>query len=175
MDEPIPRRPERLFRNAGQSVVKLRRILVPVDFRGTTVEALRYAAAFAREYKATITLLHVIEHDGSHVRRYISKERLIDELREAGESQIRQLVDVIWGNEIAVDIVVASGKPDLQIVNGARETKADMIIMASHGIIGSWGFFRRSTMARVVRHAPCPVLVVPAFERGFVMTAETHP
>jgi universal stress protein A len=171
MNEPPPWRPERLFTNVGRAVVKLRRILVPVDFRGTTVEALRYAAAFAREYKATIILLHVVVPDGSHVRRNISKERLIDELREVGESQIRHLVDVIWGD----DIVVASGKPDLQIVNGARETKADMIIMASHGTIGSWGFFRRSTMARVVRTAPCPVLVVPAFERGFVMTAETHP
>ena len=169
MNEPPSRRPERFFMNVGQAVVKLRRILVPVDFRGTTAEALRYAAAFAREHKATIILLHVVVPDGSHVKRNISKERLIDELREAGESQIRHIADVIWGDEIPVDIVVASGKPDVQIVNGARETKADMIIMASYGTVGLWGFFRRSTMARVVRAAPCPVLVVPAFEHGFVI------
>src|SRR5579859_6993131 len=168
MNEPPSRRPQRLFTNVGRPVVKLRRILVPVDFRGTTAEALRYAAAFAREYRATIILLHVVVPDGSHVKRNISKERLIEELCEVGESQIRQLVDVIWGDEIAVDIVVASGKPEVQIVNGAREMKADMIIMASLGTIGSWGFFHRSTLAKVVQRAPCPVLVVPALERGFV-------
>ena len=169
MNEPPSWRPERLFTSVSRAVVRLRRILVPVDFRATTVDALRYAAAFAREYKATIILLHVVVPDGSHVRCNIPKERLIDELREAGESQIRHLVDVIWGDEIAVDVVVAAGKPDIQIVNGARETKADMIIMASYRTVGLWGFFRRSTLARVVRGAPCPVLVVPAFEHGFVM------
>ena len=49
-----------------------------------------------------------------------------------------------------------------------------MIIMASHGAVGSWGFFRRSTTEKVVHHAPCPVLVVPAFERAFVAPGECN-
>jgi nucleotide-binding universal stress UspA family protein len=44
-----------------------------------------------------------------------------------------------------------------------------MIIMASHGPVGAWGLIRRGTATKVVRHAPCPVLVVRPFERGFVM------
>lgn len=144
---------------------------MPVDFLEATAAALRYAAALAREYNAVITLLHVVQPDGSHVRRNISRARLINEMVEAGESQLRKLVDVIWGDAIATDIVVASGKPDVQIVNEAKETKADMIIMASHGAVGPWGFFRRSTVAKVVRYAPCPVLVVPMFERGFAVEA----
>jgi nucleotide-binding universal stress UspA family protein len=144
---------------------------VPVDLLDSTLATLQYAAAFAREYKATITLLHIVEPDGSHARRKISRERLIEEMSEVGEHQIRKLVDVIWGEEIVTDVVVAGGKPYQQIVNEAKETNADMIIMASHGAVGSWGFFRRSTTAKVVRHAPCPVLVVPALERGFVVGA----
>jgi len=151
--------------------VRLRRILVALDFLESTVEVLRTAAALAREYKATVTLLHIVKPDGSHVRRKITRERLIEELSEAGELQIHKLVDVIWGEEITTDIVVASGKPHLQIVNEARETNADMIIMASHGAVGAWGFFRRGTAAKVVRYAPCPVLVVPARGRGLVMDA----
>ena len=100
------------------------------------------------------------------MRRDISRERLIEEMSEIGECQIRKLVDVIWGDESVTDIVVAGGKPHLQIINEAKETNADMIIMASHGAVGAWGFFRRRTTAKVVRHAPCPVLVVPAYERG---------
>ena len=76
---------------------------------------------------------------------------------------------MIWGEEITTDIVVADGKPHLQIVNEAKETNADMIIMASHGANGSQGIFHRSLTAKVIRYAPCPVLVVPARGRGFVM------
>jgi universal stress protein A len=169
MENPPSRKPEWRAVNSTSRGVQLRRILVPIDFRDTTVAALRHAAAFARQYKATITLLHIVEPDGSHVRRNISREWLIEDLSEVGECQIRKLVDVIWGDEIVTDIVVAGGKPYWQIVNEAKETNADMIIMASHGAVGSWGFFRRGTTAKVVRHAPCPVLVVPAFERGFVV------
>src|SRR5271169_505275 len=168
MENPPSRKPEWRSINSISPGVQLRRILVPIDFRDSTVAALRHAAAFARQYKATITLLHIVEPVGSELRRNISRERLIAEMSEVGECQIRKLVDVIWGGEIVTDIVVAGGKPYQQIVNEAKETNADMIIMASHGAVGSWGLFRRSTTEKVVRHAPCPVLVVQAFEQGFV-------
>ena len=157
--------------------MQLCRILVPVDFSAATTKVLQYAAAFAREYKALITLLHVVVPDGSHVKRNISRQRLIEEMSEVGEDQLRKLADVIWGEEITTDVVVATGKPYLQIVNEAREMNSDMIIMASHGVVGTWGFFRRNTTTKVVRYAPCPVLVVQAFARGLVTDAsvERHP
>ena len=169
MEMPPFREPEWRAINATSCGVQLRRILVPIDFRETTIAALLHAAAFAKQYKATVTLLHIVEPVGTELRRNISRERVIEEMSEVGESQIRKLVDVIWGEEITTDIVVAGGKPYQQIVNEAKETNADLIIMANRGPVGSWGFFRRNTTARVIRHAPCPVLVVPAYERGFVV------
>jgi nucleotide-binding universal stress UspA family protein len=171
MENPPFRKPERRAMNPASSGLQLRRILVPLDFRDSMVIALQHAAAFAREYKATITLLHIVEPDGSQVRREISRERWIEEMSEVGECQIRRLVDVIWGDEIVTDIVVAGGKPYQQIVNEAKETNADMIIMARHGAVGPWGFFRHNTTAKVVRYAPCPVLVVPPLERSIVVGA----
>jgi len=111
MENPPFRKHERRAVNTASSGLQVRRILVPIDFRDTTVVALQYAAAFARQYKATITLLHIVEPDGSELRRNISSERLIEEMSEVGERQIRKLVDVIWGDEIVTDIVVAGGKP----------------------------------------------------------------
>jgi nucleotide-binding universal stress UspA family protein len=154
--------------------MQLRRILVPVDFSAAATKALQYAAAFAREYKALITSLHVVEPDGSLVRRNTSRQRLIEEMSEVGEDQLRKLVDVIWGEEISTDIVVATGKPYLQIVNEAKEMNSDMIILASHGVVGTWGLFRRNTTTRVVRYAPCPVLVVQTFASGLVMNASVE-
>ena len=79
---PFRKSEQRTIRSTW-SAVRLRRILVPLDFRDSTVEVLQTAAAFAREYRATVTLLHVVKPDGSHVRRNISRERLIEELSEA--------------------------------------------------------------------------------------------
>jgi nucleotide-binding universal stress UspA family protein len=90
-------------------------------------------------------------------------------LRDAGEYQLSQLIDTLWGDEIKAETVVAIGEPHLQIVNGAKETKADLILMGSHGAVGAWGLFRGNTTAKVVRDAPCPVLVVPLLEHGFVV------
>ena len=152
--------------NFSRWPMRVHRILVPVDFRECTVRALQYARAFAREYKAMITLLHVVQPDGSHVRRNVSRERWFDEMREAGETQLRKLTDVLWGDEVATDIVIATGKIFQQIVNEAKEVNADLIIMGSHQANGSSRLFHRSTTERVVRSARCPVLVVHALEHG---------
>lgn len=168
MDNSSSRQPER--RSISRPfAMRLGRILVPIDFGETTVATLQYAAAFAREYKATITLLHVVRPDDSEAKWDLSC--VTEDPVETGERQLRKLVDVIWGEEISTDILVATGKPHLQIVNEAKETRADMIIMASHGTVGAWGLIRRSTTTKVVRQAPCPVLVVQPFGRGFAMDA----
>jgi nucleotide-binding universal stress UspA family protein len=78
---------------------------------------------------------------------------------------LNQLIDVLWADEVKAEAVVAIGKPHRQIVNEAREANADLIIMGRHGLVGAWGLFRRNTVSKVVRYAPCPVLVIPLFGR----------
>ena len=148
------------------SELKLQRILAPVDFSVSMPGTLRCAAAFAREFGAAITLLHVVKPDHSCLTHGIARLQLAEELREAGQCQLSQLIDVLWANEVKAEALVATGIPHLQIVNEAREIQADLIIMGTHGPVGIWGLFRRNTTSKVVRYAPCPVLVVPLFERG---------
>jgi nucleotide-binding universal stress UspA family protein len=147
--------------------MKLQKILVPVDFSGSMPGTLQYAAAFAREFGAAITLLHVVKPDQSCITHGVARLQLAETLREAGECQLNQLIDVLWANEVKAEALVAVGIPHLQIVNEAREIQADLIIMGTHGPVGIWRLFRRNTTSKVVRYAPCPVLVVPLFERGF--------
>jgi len=148
--------------------MKLQRILAPVDFSESMASTLRYAAAFARELGAAITLLHVVKPDRSCITRGITRTQLAEEMREAVECQLSLLIAALWGDELEAEAVVATGKPHLQIVNEAREAHSDLIIMGSHGAVGAWGLFRRNTSAKVIRNAPCPVLVVQALERGCV-------
>jgi nucleotide-binding universal stress UspA family protein len=85
------------------------------------------------------------------------------------------LADVIWGEEIATDIVVATGKIFQQIVNEAKEVNADLIIIGRHQTNASSRLFHRSTTERVVCSARCPVLVMHAFDHGFVRDAHPVP
>jgi len=100
---------ERRAVNTASSGLQVRRILVPIDFRDTTVVSPAVRGGVCRQYKATITLLHIVEPDGSELRRNISSERLIEEMSEVGERQIRKLVDVIWGDEIVTDMWLPAG------------------------------------------------------------------
>src|ERR1700722_6972484 len=149
--------------------MKPQRILAPVDFSESMPGTLRCAAAFAREFGAAITLLHVVKPDQSDIPHGIARRQVTEVVRAAGECQLNKLIDVLWANEVKAEALVAVGIPPSQIVNEAREIQADLIIMGTHGPVGIWGLFRRSTTSKVVRCAPCPVLVVPLFEHGFSM------
>src|ERR1017187_8193459 len=110
------------------SELKLQRILAPVDFSVSMPGTLRCAAALAREFGAAITLLHVVKPDRSCITRETTRIQLAEEMRDAGECQLNQLIDVLWANEIKAEAIVAVGKPHLQIVNEAKEIRADLII-----------------------------------------------
>jgi universal stress protein A len=64
------------------------------------------------------------------------------------------------------------GTPYEEIVKVAKEMEVDLIIIATHGYTGLKHFLLGSTAERVVRLAPCPVLVVREEERDFVSQKE---
>ena len=66
-----------------------------------------------------------------------------------------------------VRAIVRTGIPWLEITIVAQETDADLIITSTHGYTGVNRVFLGSTAERVVRRAPCPVLVVREREREF--------
>ena len=58
--------------------------------------------------------------------------------------------------------IVKHGKSYQEIVKAAKKLKADMIVISTHGYTGLKHTIMGSTAERVVRHAPCPVLVLRA-------------
>lgn len=63
------------------------------------------------------------------------------------------------GAKFTVKTYVLRGPPDQQIIERAKEWKADLIVVGSHGR-GFWGRLLGSISNGVVHHAPCSVLVV---------------
>jgi len=64
--------------------------------------------------------------------------------------------------------LVRFGKPFQEICDAARGLKVDLIVISTHGYTGLKHAVLGSTAERVVRHAPCPVLVVREQEHEFV-------
>jgi nucleotide-binding universal stress UspA family protein len=121
--------------------VSLRRVLVPVDRQPRPAPALDAAWRIARLFVAEPVAL---------------------ELLHVGEAGDMPAVQVDPGRWSKVDRAVRSGQVVEQIVAAAEDGAADLIVMATQGHQGFLDAVRGSTTERVLRHAPCPVLAVPA-------------
>jgi len=153
------------------AAVMLKKILVPTDFSASAGKALEYAVALAAQFEASITLLHIAEV-GSMGYEHGAGDfpRMESQLRIAAEKQIADCV----GKGAAIEFKVGRGWPFggkrayCEIVEVARKQRADLVVLSTHGFTGLDHLIMGSTAERVVRHAPCPVLVVRAREHDFV-------
>ncbi|MDB6024743.1 MAG: uspa protein [Verrucomicrobiales bacterium] len=156
----------RLFESPGGTRLKIRKILVPVDFSDCSKKALLYAIQVAMEFCATVNVLYVVPPYHAY-DPYCATERIERELREKGEQKLAALVLQEIPQTLPAAPIVRCGRPATQIIETAKELETDLIIIATHGHTGLKSVLGGTT-AYVVRHAPCPVLVVREKEHEFL-------
>ncbi len=162
-------RPEGLERAPASLALKM--ILVPTDFSEASEKALRYAVRFGEQFGARITLVHVFEPIIYPAEMgYVPAEMQLDSdsLRENALKRVQELANKHLQPPLRGTALVRSGSPFNEIATVARELQADLIIIATHGYSGLTHLLLGSTAERVVRHAPCPVLVVREREHDFL-------
>ena len=146
-----------------------KKILVPVDFSAGSAKGLDYAKALAREFGSRLVLLNSVDlHYYSTNPEYILYDLspLLAAAERAARNQMQDLVEgTDWGG-IAVETLLESGHAGDQICRRAEERGTELIVTSTHGKTGLEHTFIGSTAEYVVRHAPCPVLVVPSHERA---------
>jgi len=132
-----------------------KKILIPIaldhdtDIAGTIAIAERL-----KEKGGAITLVGVVENIPDYVAEYVTiKPRTT--LESDIKKKLRELADAHGG--LAVSVLC--GKPGVVIAEMAEETGADLIVIGSHRP-GVQEYFLGSTASRVVRRAPCAVMVV---------------
>jgi universal stress protein A len=155
----------------AQSQIDLRRILVPIDFSDHSKKALQYAIPFAEQFKASIDLLYVVEpaiYPADFSFGQVGFPAVEDELRQRGAEELEALIKREIGARVNARSGVRTGKAAYEIEQYAREESIDLIIIATHGHSGMEHVLFGSTAEKVVRHAPCPVLVVRMAEKEFV-------
>ena len=150
----------------------LKKILVPVDFSPASKNAFRYALRFAEEFGAEVTLLYIVEPAPSARFAAIPgfpESPFLPEIdfTEPAKNLRALIASTRNGNTERPSWKMRTGVPSHEIVDAAKEADADLIIIATHGYTGWKHFCIGSTAERVVRAAPCPVLVVREKEHEF--------
>ncbi len=139
----------------------IQKILVPYDFSPHSEHALDWAIELAERYQASLELLHVI-----HILPPVV-DIAGDVYEQAEQAQLaaaQKHLETVLGTKaenssVRFDSNVRRGVPFQAICDEAATHKADLIVMGSHGRTGLSHVFIGSVAERVIRHAPCPVLV----------------
>src|SRR2546428_466181 len=145
--------------------MQIRSILFPTDFSECGNYALGYAASLARTFGARIICLHVIEPIVPTVGYTGMTEPLpiadiTEQLEDSAERELPKLAECEECSGLEIEEVIVHGEAASEIVRVAKERATDLIVISSHGRTGLGRILFGSTAEAVVRHAPCPVLVV---------------
>lgn len=153
--------------------LRLKKILVPTDFSDESYNALRQALELARQFSSDVLLIHVVEPIHPYPVTGLSSYPIdlppdpIFEMRgEAGKLLEQLKLEAKTKTSIPVETVLRVGRAYDQIIQVARDSEVDLIVISTHGYTGLKHVLLGSTAERVVRHAPCPVMVVRAREGG---------
>jgi len=89
-------------------------------------------------------------------------------MRSNGKKQLLELAAREVGKDLRCESLVRVGRVVSEIVDVARQTETDLIILSTHGHTGFKHVLLGSVAENVVRHAPCPVLIVRQQEHEFI-------
>jgi universal stress protein A len=142
-------------------------ILCPVDFSDASRGALRYGAAVASHFGASLIVMTV-------------EDPLLTEAMDLGtgvvwkpedcRAELAEFAHKSLGGEpppaVAIEYEVAVGKPAPEILRVARERACDLVVISTHGLTGMRKLFFGSTTERVLRETTIPVLITPAGDPG---------
>jgi nucleotide-binding universal stress UspA family protein len=156
-------------------VIEFKHIICPVDFSESSIAAFAHAVAIARWYDAQVTVLHVVPTfepiqvrgdlgDPVRVITPMPREQVLEEM-----SRALNLAAVAP----RITPVAEAGDPQTTIIDQAISTKADLIVMGTHGRRGFKRLLLGSVTEAVLREAPCPVLTVPPQAPASVSEAVT--
>lgn len=153
--------------NPGAAV--FRKLLVPLDGSRHALKALHYAIALAGLFDATVHALQVVESviypEGNTIppRSYEPDEAAL----KAARGRLLERVAGLVPREIRRQVMVVGGHPVEEMVDYAKREQIDLLIVTTHGRSGVKRFLMGSSAEQIIRHAPCPVLVVRDKEHEF--------
>lgn len=142
-------------------MIALKNILCPLDHSKHSESALKYAISLALKDKSKLYLMHVLDSRKSEEAEGISElisidEKGLNDLKDKLEKSVPEEIRA----EIKCEALVSHGIPFDEIVTVVKDKNIDLIIMGTHGRKGISHVVLGSTAEKVMRDAPCPVMIV---------------
>jgi nucleotide-binding universal stress UspA family protein len=144
--------------------VNIERVLCPIDFSEFSRDALDHAVAMARWYRATLTVMHVIDIPQVPVNGLAAgseaftpmfdRDKVAEDVRTFARPAIGS-VDLKW------DVLVTLGTPVGAIELHAEQIRADLVVVGTHGRSGFQRFLIGSVTEKLLRAITAPLLIVP--------------
>jgi nucleotide-binding universal stress UspA family protein len=151
-------------------ILNLKKILVPIDFSAMSKQTFQYALRFAKQFGCEIVLLHVVEPEsviaGAPPAIDVFAQPEDDTI--AAKAELEALAASSRNRPSCVTSRVRTGHAPNEINKAAKDLDVDLIVIATHGFTSWRHLCIGATAERVVRTAPCPVLVVREKEHEFI-------
>jgi len=139
----------------------IRRILLATDLSAASEGATLQALDLAHDLGAELLIVSVIDPGSLRLPGGRFGVR-VDQVRTSREAAAQELVSRGRSAGVRVRFLIWEGDPGDSIVDAAQSEQVDIVVVGSHGRGSVGRFFIGSVSDFVVRHAPCPVLVVRA-------------
>lgn len=142
----------------------MKTILVPIDFSNATRGVIDTAFSLATAPGAQIHLLHSLQPPMVTTDYGLGMEGLQETVMVAqrnAERQLSHLQDELAGRGVTVTTSLTHGPAAPTIAEKARELTPDAIVLGSHGHTALYDLLVGSTTNAVLKHATCPVVIVP--------------
>jgi nucleotide-binding universal stress UspA family protein len=155
-------------------MLRIERILCPLDFSDFSAKAYDYAQSLARHYQAKLFLQHVLQPIFSAYPLYACPEtaqNLFQDLRAYAEQELREFVTSHTRTGIEPESVISEGMVTDQILACAEAHAVDLIVMGTHGRQGFDHLLLGSVTEKILRKARCPVLAIGKPAHDFVAPA----
>jgi len=150
-------------------MLPIAKMVCPTDFSEPSYEALKAANELALHFSAELVVVHVVapvpvyptpvtpEASSSSAGIVASYQQ---EMEVYAKKSLDQVVQEQVSDEISSQTRVCLGDAANEIVGTAADEKADIIVIATHGLTGWRRFMFGSVAEKVVRLAQCPVLTI---------------
>jgi nucleotide-binding universal stress UspA family protein len=147
-------------------MTRFHQILVPVDFEAPSQEALEAAVDLALTFDAQLTLVHAWEvPTAAYTAMMYVPADFWTAIEQAATAQLKSTVEQVRTRLPRAESILAKGPPAQAILAAADRTKADLIVMGTHGRRGMSHVLLGSVAEKIVRLSPVPVLTMRGKDR----------
>lgn len=153
--------------------VDIRTMLVATDFSEASAPATAYAFYLARALNARLYVVHVVPEDdvrvltaiSGHLQSEVTPDTLVQAFYADANKRLATLVEDALAADLVEERLIVTGQPAAAIMSLAAAKHVQLIIVGTHGRSGITRFLMGSVVERVLREAPCAVLVIPSTPR----------